>query len=61
MSTSARAAEHYELKLDTGKVVEAVGEDGEDAARRYADLHGVTVVAWRAPRVGIHVGIPVER
>jgi hypothetical protein len=53
-------AEHFELKLADGRIVEMTGEDGPHAARRYADLHQVTVIAWRAPRVGLHVGIPVE-
>ena len=53
-------AENYELKLKDGRVVEATGETPEEAAKRYADLHRVTVVAWRAPRVGIFVGAPLR-
>jgi hypothetical protein len=48
----------YELRLEDGRVVQAEGKDGPDAARRYADLHGATVIAWRAPRIGIYVGAP---
>lgn len=47
----------FELKLQTGKVVEWDGKDGEDAARRYVDCHReAAVVASRpADRHGIFV------
>jgi hypothetical protein len=49
----------FELKLQDGKVATWDGKDGLDAARRYVDTCGGTVVAWReADRYGIHVGIP---
>lgn len=46
--------QRFELKLADGRVVDWVGNDGEDAARRYVDCKGGTVVAWRTPRVGIY-------
>lgn len=48
----------YELKLADGTVETWQGSSGEDAARRCADALGVTVIAWREPRVQIRVGIP---
>ena len=46
--------ERYQLKLASGKVVEWVGEDGVDAARRYVDCHQTkTVVATRPIRHGL--------
>lgn len=50
----------FELKLADGKIVNWVGANGEAAARRYvANDPGAVVVAWRHPRVDIHVGIPI--
>lgn len=47
----------YELKLADGRVVTWQGRDGVDAAIRYAGAHrGVSVVAWREPRVQFRVG-----
>jgi len=51
----------YELKLSNGKTVVWEGDDGETAARRWADAHrtdprfsGVSVVAFRTwPRTGV--------
>ena len=54
--------EEYELKLANGKVVTWVGQDGPDAAFRYADCHhDTTVVAWRTPRyqVRVYAGEPI--
>jgi len=47
-----------ELKLADGTVVRFDGADsGEDASRRYADLHrNAVVVAWREVRHGLFVG-----
>lgn len=48
--------QRWELKLDTGKVVEWNGTSGEDAARRYVDCKGGAVVASRrAPNYGLSV------
>lgn len=50
----------FELKLANGKIVKWVGANGEAAAIRYAaNDPGAVVVAWRHPRVDIHVGIPI--
>ncbi len=50
----------FELKLENGKIVKWVGASGEAAARRYvANDPGAVVVAWRHPRVDIHLGIPI--
>jgi hypothetical protein len=48
----------YELKLATGQTARWEGASGEDAARRYADAHQATVVAWREPRAQLLVGGP---
>jgi hypothetical protein len=47
----------YELLLGDRTVVSWQGRDGVDAAVRYADAHpGVTVLAWREPRVQLRAG-----
>lgn len=43
----------YELKLDNNKVVTWPGTDGINAAERYVDCKGGTVIAWRPLPVGI--------
>jgi hypothetical protein len=48
----------YELKLAGGKVARWEGTSGENAALRYADAHGATVIAWREPRAQLLVGGP---
>ena len=40
----------FEIRDDTGRVWRMSGRDHEHAARRVADLHRVTVVAWRQSR-----------
>lgn len=53
------STQRYDLKLDTGKWVTWSGSDGVDAAVRYVDCKGGTVVAWRESREPtIRVGIP---
>jgi hypothetical protein len=47
----------YDLKLADGRVVQWAGADGVDAARRYVDCCGGTVVAFREPRVELVVGV----
>lgn len=50
--------EKYELKLKSGKVVTWLGKDGEDAARRYVDIHREeAVIAWRNVRYGLAIGL----
>jgi hypothetical protein len=51
----------FELKLDNGKIVTWVGENGEDASRRYADCKGDAVVAWRHPRYELVIGVDPSR
>ena len=53
----------FELKLAAGKPVVWEGTDGENAARRYVDMHReAEVVAWRTwPRWGIFVGVDPSR
>ena len=46
----------FDVLTDTRKVYRAVGETGEDACERVADLKRVTVIAWREPRVQLNVG-----
>lgn len=47
----------FELKLAGGGKVRWEGADGEDAARRYADMFpGETVIAWRYPKTDLRVG-----
>jgi hypothetical protein len=48
----------FELKLANGKVVRWHGRDGDNACKRYADVTGNTVVAWRYVRHGLYVGAP---
>jgi hypothetical protein len=49
----------FELMLADGKHIVWEGTDGEDAARRYVDCCGGTVIAWRNyPRHGLFVGAP---
>ena len=49
----------YELLTDTRKVVTWTGQDGPDAALRYADAHpNATIIAWRTPRTGVYVVHP---
>ena len=43
----------FELKLSDGQVVTWQGKDGIDAATRYVDCKGGTVIAWRDIPVGI--------
>jgi hypothetical protein len=43
---------YYDLKLASGKVARWTGTSGEDAARRYVDCMGGSVVAWRASDTG---------
>ena len=52
----------YELKLDTGKVIEWDGKDPLDAIARFADNERVfgrsrIVIAWREPRHGFFPGV----
>jgi hypothetical protein len=48
----------YELLTSDG-VKTWTGADGVDACKRYADAHpGVTVKAWRLPRVALEIGTP---
>ncbi len=51
----------YELKLESGKVVEWSGKDGEDAARNYVggDSRREGVVAHRESRAeyGLAIGV----
>jgi hypothetical protein len=45
----------YQVRTDNGEIFTMTGTDPDHAARRVADLHGVTVVATRpdpAPYVG---------
>jgi hypothetical protein len=51
----------YDLKLDTGAVVQWSGENGVDAARRYVDCKGGAVVAWREPRCELVIGVDPRR
>jgi hypothetical protein len=45
----------WELKLADGKRVEWEGDDGEDAARRYVDVHrDAAVVATRRADEHVH-------
>jgi len=47
----------FELKLASGKVVVWSGKDGINAAERYVDCNGGTVIAWRDyPKYGVFVG-----
>lgn len=46
----------YEVKDAAGKVYQMDGDSPEHASQRVADLHRVTVVAWRHPRTTIVVG-----
>jgi hypothetical protein len=48
----------YEMKAADGRVYRMDGDDPVHAARRVADLHQVTVIAWRHPAVDIAVGCP---
>ena len=51
----------YDCKTDTGEVHAVHARDGDEAARRIADLHQCTVVAVRpSRRAVIRVGIPTE-
>jgi hypothetical protein len=46
----------YQVKAATGKVYPVTAKTPEDACRRMADLHRVTIVAWRyshAPMVKV--------
>lgn len=49
----------FQLKLADGKRAVMEGKDGEDASRRYVDLHReASVVAWRTwPRHGLFIGV----
>lgn len=48
----------FELQLSDVTVVEWNGRNGVDAAKRYVDAHpDATVVAWRAVRFGVFVGV----
>lgn len=48
----------YELLLADGRKVLWEGETGMGAAMNYADLHREdTVIAYRAPRHGIFLGV----
>lgn len=51
----------FDLKLADGRVVQWHGRDGADAARRYVDCKGGTVVAWREPRVQLVIGVDPRR
>lgn len=51
----------YELKLDTGKVVEWVGRSGENTAVRYVDCKGGAVVAWREPQYVFVAGVSPDQ
>jgi hypothetical protein len=47
----------FELKTSSGVVIWE-GISGENAAQRYADSHpGVTVYAWRYPKVELKIGM----
>ncbi len=49
----------YELKLASGKVVKWTGDTGENAAKRYVDMHrDCSVIAWREVRRGLFLYNP---
>lgn len=51
----------YELKLQTGKIVEWYGTDELNAAQRYVDCHpDEAVVATRPIKHGIYVGMGLD-
>jgi len=52
--------EDFEVQDTTGKVWRMSGRDGLHACERVADLHQVTVTAWRTPRVQLNVGMGAE-
>jgi hypothetical protein len=48
----------YQLKLASGQVVTWQGKSGEDAARRYVDIHrDAAVIGWRVPPHGLAFGL----
>jgi len=47
----------YDVQADTGKVYRMHAPSPGDACERVADLHNVTVIAWRTPRVALMPGI----
>lgn len=47
----------YEVKAADGRVFRMRDSDPERACQRVADLHQVTVVAWRYPRVTLQTGV----
>jgi hypothetical protein len=53
--------QEYELKLAEGGKVVWEGTDGINAARRYVDCKGGTVIAWRPITHGVFLFNPNDR
>ena len=48
----------FEFLTEDRKVITWTGETWREAAERAVDCLGVTIIAWRHPRVEIVFGIP---